>query len=325
MRSASIGAGVIGALVAVVAGCSGVANGTVTPFTSGQARAHPASGSRGDLVYAVTAKGIVVLTYPNWSIAARIRGFRSWYSICSDPNNGNVFALTGTNEIDEYAHGGTTPIATFSLPSGYPNACAVDPTTGNLAVVAGGVPTELSDSVFIYPQAQGTPAVYSDKRLPGLVSPAYDGSGNLFIGAQDRFRAFRLAELKAGHNDFLEIKVNGAHNVYPHQLQWDGNYLVFLNTNGAGYGTTVNQVTLNGRIGTIVRTFLLTHCQDDQFSIFRGSLLDFYYPPKQRDNYAVAAWPYPAGGKPSSRHYGITNGREDYTYDLTVSVGPSGR
>ena len=324
MPSASIRAGVIGALVVLLAGC-GAKNGTVPTVSSAQAKAHQRSGSSGDLVYAVTAKGIVILTYPDWSIVARISGFRNWYSICSDPNSGNVFAVTGTNEIDEFAHGGTTPIATLILPAGYPNACAVDPTTGNLAVVAGGTPTELSDSVFIYPQAQGTPAVYSDKRLPGLVSPVYDGSGNLFIGAQDRFRAFRIAELKAGHNDLLEIKVEGAHNVYPHQLQWDGTYLVFLDTNGPGYGTTVNQVTVNGRIGTIVRTFLLTHCQDDQFSIFNGSLLSFYYPPKQRDHYAVAAWPYPAGGKPSSRHYGITQGREDYTYDLTVSVKPSNR
>lgn len=317
----------IGLGLLMLAGCGGSrADGLgafPTSSTTAQHQAHKSSGSSGDLVYAITAKGIVILTYPTLSIVARIRAYRNWYAVCSDPNNGNVLAISGTNEIDEYAHGGTTPIAKIILPSGYPTACSVDPTTGNLAVAAIDTPKELQDALFIYPQAQGNPTMYSDKQLPGLISPAYDDAGNLFVGARNKADGSRIGELKVGRNQFTVIKVTGARDTYLQQIQWDGTYLVFLVPNTRGYGTTVNQVKISGKTGTIVNSFLLNHCQDDYFWIYDGSLLSFYYPAKVNNDYAIAAWPYPGGGKPTSRFYGLTKGR-DYTYDLTVSVAPSG-
>jgi len=233
-----------------------------------------------------------------------------------------VFAVTGNNEIDEYAHGGTTPIAKIILPSGYPTACSVDPTTGNLAVTAIATPTELRDTLFIYPKAQGSPTAYTDKRLPGLISPAYDNAGNLFVGAINKARFARIAELKVGRNQFTAIKLIGNPNAHLPQIQWDGNSLVFLVPNGRGYGTTVNLLKISGKTGTIVKSFLLNYCQDEYFWIYKNSLLSFYYPPKVNNNTAIAAWNYPFGGKPASRIYGVTRGR-DYTYDLTVSVAPT--
>jgi hypothetical protein len=269
------------------------------------------------------------LSYPAWSIVARIRAYRTWYSVCSDPNSGNVFALAGdNNEIDEYAHGGTTPIAKITPPPGYssPTACSVDPTTGNLAVVALITPKEFQEALLVYPQAQGNPTIYSDKQLPSFTSPAYDDAGNLFVAARDKADGSRIGELRVGRSQFAVIKVNGTRDTYVQQIQWDGKkHLVFLVPNGRGYGTTVNQVQISGRTGSIVNSFLLSNCQNAYFWIYDGSLLSFYYPPKVRhENYAIAAWPYPGGGKPTSRFYGLTKGRVDYLYDLTVSVAPSG-
>lgn len=52
---------------------------------------------------------------------------------CAD-KKGNVWiALQGSSMLNEYAHAGTTPIATLSDP-GIPVGCSVDPLTGNLAV-----------------------------------------------------------------------------------------------------------------------------------------------------------------------------------------------
>ena len=313
----------IGLAAALLAGCGGQSATELTPMQA-TARAHRASGSSGDLVYAITSKGIVVLSYPNWSIVARIRAYRSWYGVCSDPNNGNVFAIRGTNEIEEYAHGGTTPIATIVLPSGYPTACAVDPTTGNLAVTAISTPTELRDSLFIYPQAQGSPVTYTDKQLPGLISPAYDDVGNLFVSAVNKARGARIAELKVGRTQFTVIKITGYPNAYLRQIQWDGAHLVFLVPNGRGYGTTVDQLQIGGKTATIVHSFLLKYCQSEYFWIDNAtsSLLNFYYPPKTNNNYAVARWEYPFGGKPLSKIYRVTSGH-DFIYDLTVSVAPS--
>lgn len=316
LRALAIGLG-----LAFLSGCGAQSSGTLPQSFGAHGRAHRSSGSYGDLVYAITSKGIVIVSYPTWSVVAKIPAYRTWYSICSDPNTGNVFALaTDDNEIDEYAHGGTTPIATLALPSGYPTACAVDPTTGNLAVVGIETPKELAASLFVYPQAQGNPTVYFDKKLPTLVSPAYDNVGNLFISARDKSGGSRIAELKVGRDQFTVIKLTGHRDTYPGDVQWDGTHLAFLVPNGRGYGTTVNQLQINGKSATIVGSFLLNHCADEYFWIYKGALLSFYYPPKREDKYAIAAWPYPMGGKPASRFYA---GKEKFTYDLTVSVGTS--
>jgi hypothetical protein len=319
----AFGVGLAGFLFSGCGGAQNMISGTAPEAVTAQSRAHRASGPSGDLVYAITAKGIVIVSYPTWSIVARIRAYRNWYAVCSDPNNGNVFAITGINEIDEYAHGGTTPIAKITLPSGYPTECSVDPTTGNLAVEATGY-QKVQNAVLVYPQAQGNPTIYSDKQLPGIGSVAYDDAGNLFFAARNKVGGSRIGELKVGRNQFTIIKLAGNPRTYFQQLQWDGTHLVFLVPNGRDYGTTVNQVKISGKTATIVNSFLLSYCQDAYFWIDNdtSSLLSFYYPPKVNDNYAIARWDYPVGGKPTSRFYRLTRGR-DYTYDLTVSVAPS--
>ena len=55
---------------------------------------------------------------------------------CTDAN-GNVF-ISNDDNVFEYAHGGTEPIATLDLPGSNAIGCSVDPTTGNLAVVFSG-------------------------------------------------------------------------------------------------------------------------------------------------------------------------------------------
>ncbi len=311
-----------GAAIGMIAACGGSRSAPATWVPgAAQGRTHRASGSSGDLVYVITAKGIVVLSYPNWSIVARIPGKRVWYGVCSDPNDGNVFAIDGLhNVIDEYAHGGTTPIATITPASGYAQACAVDPATGNLAVVVleG---TSSPGEVLVYPGATGTPTAYVDTRVPALVYPAYDDAGNLFIAAHNRANTARIAELRAGHKQFTIITPSA--NTFVSEIQWDGSHLVYQIPNGRPYGTTVYQLAISGKKATVVNTIQLANCNSDYFWIYNGSLLSFYYPPKARNNVAVAAWPYPAGGTPASKFYGVAKGK-DYTYDLTVSVGPSG-
>jgi hypothetical protein len=71
-------------------------------------------------VYAYTPKGKLVGT---------LTGFNSPAGECVD-TAGDVFIVnSNTSQILEYAHGGTTPIATLSDPGYYPNGCAYDPTT----------------------------------------------------------------------------------------------------------------------------------------------------------------------------------------------------
>jgi hypothetical protein len=313
-----------GLTIIMLAGCGGQSGtpGTMPQGATMAARAHQASGSSGDLVYVITAKGIVIVSYPSWAIVAKIPGYRVWYSVCSDPNNGSVFAIDGDhNVIDEYAHGGTTAIATLTPPSGYAQACAVDPTTGNLAVVileGASSPGE----VLVYPGATGTPTAYVDSKVPALIYPAYDNAGNLFIAAENRAGTARIGELRVGHKQFTIITPN--ENMYAREIQWDGTYLVFQTANGPPLGSTIYQLAISGKTATVVNTVQLTHCNTDYFWIYNGSLLSFYYPPKANNNEAIAVWPYPAGGNPTSKFYGLTKGDKDYIYDLAVSVAPPG-
>ena len=96
----------------ILGGCGQSSSaGAVPQGATALAREHRASGSSGDLIYAATYRAIVVVSYPQGNIVAKIPG--RWFSICSDPNTGNVFASGPNNQINEYAHGGTTPVATL--------------------------------------------------------------------------------------------------------------------------------------------------------------------------------------------------------------------
>jgi hypothetical protein len=318
----AIGAGLAGLLLT---SCGEPLSGTqrALPPDASQARAQRASRSSGELVYAITAKGIVVFSYPKWSIVARISGSGIWFSVCSDPNTGNVFAVAGSKgDIDEYAHGGTMPIAELTPPSGYHGfgACAVDPKTGNLAAISAA--PNGRQAVLVYHNASGTPKAYTDKELPALTYPAYDGAGNLFVGATNKFGAPLFGELRAHHKQFIVLDLGG--DTILQKLQWDGTYLVFEVSNSPKLGTTVNQVKISGKTATIVGSIQLKHCLSNHFWIDDGSLIGFYYPPASHHKRAIATWSYPAGGMPTSRFFGLARGPQGYAYDLTVSVAPSG-
>ncbi|MGA7249436.1 MAG: hypothetical protein WBW89_16960, partial [Candidatus Cybelea sp.] len=96
--------------------------------------------------------------------------------LCSD-DMGNVWIAGYPNgsgvELAEYAHGGAEPIETLDAPSKSPSACAVDPTTGNLAAVDNG-------DVDIFYSGSSYPQILVDTKL-ALDDLTYDGSGNLFI------------------------------------------------------------------------------------------------------------------------------------------------
>ena len=93
-----------------------------------------------------------------------LTGFDNRQGECVD-GAGNVFVTNSfKGQILEYAHGGTTPIATLSDPNQYPIDCAVDPTTGNLAVTNYFAKTG-PGSVAIYQGAQGAPLFYAENNV----------------------------------------------------------------------------------------------------------------------------------------------------------------
>ena len=169
----SIRASGLAALIFLVGVAAGVLAafplaGAVAPTS--KASAHKPSGSYGDLLYVSTKKNIVVLTYPQLKTVATLPVYYAWTYLCSDPHNGNIFALDGgSGTITVYAHGGTTPIATLAVPSGYQvlGDCAVDPTTGNLAVPTDG-PYQEEGAVVIFTGGQGVGTLNSRQKASRL-------------------------------------------------------------------------------------------------------------------------------------------------------------
>src|ERR1700727_3206708 len=137
-----------------------------------------ATGSQ--LIYvAVKATSMLVFSYPQGQMVDRIGGLHEANTICGD-TSGDVF-LSENNGIFKYAHGGTTPISEISESFGA-TTCAVDPTSGDLAVLAGD-----TFAVYVYPKQQAPPIIYTDSTsFLYTRSVTYDSNGNLFVSGISR-------------------------------------------------------------------------------------------------------------------------------------------
>ena len=120
--------------VALLAGCAGsqlldqTDRSTVPSGTAINGGSTPQNSA--NLVYAAGKGTSYVLSYSDGHLVGTIN--QGAVAACSD-KHGNVF-LIGSAGAVEYQHGGTRPIQTLVVP-GYAAACAIDPTTGNLAVL----------------------------------------------------------------------------------------------------------------------------------------------------------------------------------------------
>ncbi len=243
-----------------------------------------------DLLYVAdgsTPNGYVhVYSYPRGKLVGQITRLSAPYGDCAD-KAGNVWVIANLPpEAIEYAHGGSTPIATLSVPTNsYAYGCAVDPTTRNLAVTS-------DDGVSIFQNAQGTPTTYSDWATPSRCT--YDDSGNLFANTSDQ-----LTELPSGSSAFVIVNFSknetGLSNV-----QWDGKYLAVEGRPGAGKNgapAPVYRVSVYGSTATIVH--MLTLDVPRQKPDITGSWIADHMiaQPVDRGKH-VAIWAYPQGGNP---------------------------
>ena len=127
----------------------------------------------------------------------------------------------GTSQIFEYAHGGTSPIATLHDTGHTPRACSVDGVTGDLAVVDSGSGT---GDVAIYRNASGNPTRHINTHFTTYEFCGYDDAGNLFVDGTNHLEHFLFAEIPKGSR-FLTVIDLGGHVLKPSAVQWDGKYM----------------------------------------------------------------------------------------------------
>lgn len=246
---------------------------------------------------------ISILSLRDDKPVAQITGYGYAAGVCSDPS-GNVWVTNyrgGRFHVDKFAHGGTKAIAQLRAPNGSNLAgCAVDPISGDLAVVG-------YNTVLVWSGARdGKPARYSVYFAP--LYAAYDNAGNLFItgweGGSDWI--FEMAELAKGSRKVTNIRLDKRANE-PGEVQWDGKYVVVA--------TAVSRRTRNPFSNEwLFRLYRL------QISGTSGHVVQVVQPQRLRSGYSqtgvlfvlqdhtiigvggkrhesLLAWSYPVGGK----------------------------
>ena len=215
----------------LLAGCGGSQppGNSIPAATLARNSRSPLTRGAGDLLYVLTpftshGADLIMYSFPG---GKRVRSFysdspfESADRMCSD-TSGNVWFVTGLSGgragVVEFAHGGDSPIATLIDPpsAGTPNACAVDPRTGNLALATG-------PYIAVYAQARGNPKYYTVPNIQSFYGCAYDAWGNLLVGGVAR-APIPFAFLAYGHSSFTKITVNHKFNEGSF-IQWDGKRL----------------------------------------------------------------------------------------------------
>ena len=261
-----------------------------------------------------------VLSYPGGEQVGSLGGFHGPEGACTDAKGNVWIANQDAFEIVEYAHGGTSPIATLSLPQELIDGCSVDLATGTLAVdsyceVSSNFTCIENGSVFVYTDTQKPPQQYSVVQARVVYFCGYDSHGDLFVDAdQTGGDVFVLAELRSGASAFTAITLD-RHIYYPGGVQWHGKYLAVGDQNaGNELTSSVHRVRVKGSRGTVVGTTKLEGVGDVVQFWIQGSTI---VAPNigEGEPSDVRLFDYPVGGTPT-----IVGGGFNQPIGSTVSL-----
>jgi hypothetical protein len=197
---------------------------------------------REDLLYVAILGGLKVYSYPKGKHVGTIKGFYRPEYECTD-KSGDVFVVDG--DVYEFAHGGKKALRTFRE-SDYPAVgCAVDPTTGNLAIRW---TTTTSSFLAVYPNGTGTPTTYSNSTY--FTFCGYDNAGSLYVdGDHYPGGGVRFYELPKGGSTLEPFSANQSFD-FAGQIEWVGKYLTIADL---PYNA-VYRFTVSGSSGTLEGT-----------------------------------------------------------------------
>jgi hypothetical protein len=253
---------------------------------------------------------VFILSIPNLKLKGIITGFpHPPQGECSD-KQGNIWVTTDAPDIVKLSHTGDilTKLGDPAIPVG----CAVDPTTGNLAVtniitVKNGLP--YPGDVLVYAGASGSPAEYKGPPRTYYYFAGYDGSGNLYADGLNDLGNSVLTELPKGATKMHAITLSGGTVYFPGMVQWytPGKVLA-VGDQLCGYtdNSCIYWVSISGTKGTIkATTNLLNYLGGPACDLVQGVLSPY----GQKDVVgSVGAcanayestdiWAYPAGGTP---------------------------
>jgi hypothetical protein len=187
------------------------------------------------LLYVANESSVNIYAYANGvagKLVGQILGLDSAEGMCTDKAGDVWITQYEPHLITEYAHVGKTPITTIHRAKGSPTGCAVNPSSGDLAVTynhpnahAG----ELFALVYIYPHGEepGAKPYTNSTGLTFAYFLAYDDNGNLYMdglgcyyGSCDPSNIAVLMLLKPGASVFNPVAISGANIRSPRGLSW---------------------------------------------------------------------------------------------------------
>lgn len=301
---------------ATLAGCGGIAP-LATPNSLAPARSAVLSGVDGqDLLYISDAGSNHVYVYalPSRKLTQTLSGFDEPQGECSDAA-GNVFITnTQKSEIVEYAHGGTQPIQRLKDQGYYPVGCAVDGSTGNLAVTNLFATKNKYGSVAIFKNASGSPTQYTDSSIYYYYFCGYDDAGNLYLDGYTPDSTFAFALLPSGSGTFLNIALNQP-IYFPGTVQWTGKWVMVGDQQDRQSNESVlYEFKIRGSIGYLENFTALNEATDVVQAWLQGKTV--YAPDAERAD--VGLYHYVAGGNPFNTIAGLSS-----PVGATVSVASS--
>ncbi len=296
------------AAVALLAGCGGPSQTAALQMLPSRPAHVRADTSRAwmareaaaeDLLYVSDDSGrVLVFSYPAGKLVGTLTGFDGPSGLCSD-SKGNVFVTnTGAAQIVEFAHGAKKPRQTLTEFGYFPDGCAVDPSSGDLAVANYATSPSIGPgSIAIYKDAKGTPANHTDPAFGEYFFCSYDDKHNLYVdGVNAGTTQSEFAELPNRAKSFRNIKLKQRIG-YPGAVQWDSNEIALEDTST----DIVYRIKVSGASGTVVGTTRFKDSRSDlivQFSI-RGHTIVVPFGSRRRVTRSIGFWSYPAGGAPT--------------------------
>jgi len=265
-----------------------------------------------DLLYVTNLHDVSIYSYPQGQLVGTITNLYKPYGECVDAS-GKVYVTDSLGFIYKYAHGGHVRIATYKDPSYTPYGCAIDPTTGNLAVANyEQTNSDYSGNVVIYTNPKNPPAAYVGPNLYYYFFLAYDGSGNLYVDGE-RIGGFGFTFGVLHKKEFAIKDVLLPQSITaPGGVGWDGSHVMV----GDQTGAAVYEYTIKGTRATFVNTTPLsgTNGQVYQFGLFGSTLVAPVFFSGSVFG-LVQYYNYPAGGSPTQT---ITQNL-DFPVDAVVS------
>lgn len=248
--------------------------------------------TRGALLYVSEpyADAVAMYTYPQLQPAGQLIGIPDPEGLCANRRTGDVWVVSGfpTAQFTEFRHGGTKPFHKIKFGSmDFTQSCAVDPTTGNLAVTDN-LAHGLRGAIIIFGAKE---KAYPDPAILNYAFVSYDESGDLFVDGVSVRAPTEIAELPPGKNHFHNFPLEGTRMYRAGGLQYSKGSLVI--------GATEHHViyrTTNGMVNG--STTLLDACHIEQFDIDQDVVI---VPSSCGSNGAVLIYNYPAGGMPIAK------------------------